>query len=85
MAPLASILLVVSNLWQRPTVAEYAAGFCRKCGYNLTGLTSDRCPECGETLRDKDRQALQTSGGVERARESQNGDRPLDVRNGESV
>jgi hypothetical protein len=21
---------------------------CRKCGYNLTGLTKTRCPECGE-------------------------------------
>src|SRR5262245_57686450 len=20
---------------------------CRKCGYNLTGITSERCPECG--------------------------------------
>jgi hypothetical protein len=54
-APLASILLVVSNLRQCPTVAEYGAGFCGKCGYNLTGLTSERCPECGEALRDKDR------------------------------
>jgi hypothetical protein len=22
-------------------------GHCRKCGYNLTGNTSGRCPECG--------------------------------------
>jgi len=22
-------------------------GFCRKCGYNLHGLTENRCPECG--------------------------------------
>lgn len=24
--------------------------FCQRCGYNLRGLTGDRCPECGEPL-----------------------------------
>ncbi len=24
--------------------------FCQDCGYNLRGLTSDRCPECGGSL-----------------------------------
>jgi hypothetical protein len=24
--------------------------FCRTCGYNLTGLVSERCPECGTAL-----------------------------------
>lgn len=24
------------------------SGFCDKCGYNLTGLTEPRCPECGK-------------------------------------
>jgi hypothetical protein len=24
------------------------AGHCKKCGYNLTGNVSGRCPECGE-------------------------------------
>src|SRR5687768_2249915 len=23
---------------------------CRKCGYTLTGLSSERCPECGQAL-----------------------------------
>ena len=25
-------------------------GHCRKCGYNLTGNVSGRCPECGERI-----------------------------------
>lgn len=24
---------------------------CRYCGYNLTGNTSGRCPECGQPIR----------------------------------
>jgi hypothetical protein len=27
------------------------AGHCRKCGYNLTGNVSGRCPECGADAR----------------------------------
>lgn len=26
--------------------------FCQECGYNLRGLTGDRCPECGHPLDD---------------------------------
>lgn len=29
-------------------------GYCRRCGYNLTGLTDARCPECGEPFEAKD-------------------------------
>ncbi len=25
-------------------------GHCQNCGYNLTGNTSGRCPECGERV-----------------------------------
>lgn len=28
---------------------------CRECGYELTGLTSDRCPECSSEIADVDR------------------------------
>jgi len=24
--------------------------FCQSCGYNLRGLTGDRCPECGADI-----------------------------------
>lgn len=30
--------------------ATFARGFCRSCGYNLTGNTSGKCPECGQRL-----------------------------------
>ena len=29
-------------------VSKFPRGHCRRCGYNLTGLTQARCPECGE-------------------------------------
>ncbi len=28
-------------------IAGDRGGWCAKCGYDLTGLTADRCPECG--------------------------------------
>jgi hypothetical protein len=32
-------------LWSRPPIDN--AGACRNCGYPLTGLRDQRCPECG--------------------------------------
>jgi hypothetical protein len=39
--------LVVTG-WRARCDLEYP--HCRRCGYNLTGLTSPRCPECGSHL-----------------------------------
>lgn len=33
-------------------IAGERGGWCQKCGYDLTGLTGDRCPECGQPLRE---------------------------------
>ena len=35
---------VVVELWTRPEV-------CRNCRYDLHGIRSDRCPECGVKIR----------------------------------
>lgn len=46
--PLAALLAIpVAILWRldRPRVVP---GHCSVCGYDLTGNTSGRCPECGE-------------------------------------
>ena len=41
------LVLLLRGLWGRRVDR---APHCRKCGYNLTGLTSNRCPECGAEL-----------------------------------
>ena len=41
------VVLLVVGLWGKHSGTEPR---CKKCQYNLTGLTSDRCPECGTEL-----------------------------------
>ena len=36
--------------------ARHGRGHCRKCGYNLTGNVSGRCPECGKKVAMKHEQ-----------------------------
>ena len=31
----------------------WVPGHCLRCGYNLTGLSASRCPECGAALGDR--------------------------------
>lgn len=38
-------------------------GLCRKCGYDLTGNTSGRCPECGESFEARDADANEELAG----------------------
>lgn len=41
------LYLIVRGLWPR---RRGSTRYCRRCGYNLTGLSSERCPECGREL-----------------------------------
>ncbi len=41
-------------------------GHCRKCGYDLTGNVSGRCPECGEPLPQTTTSDHRSAGGVSR-------------------
>ncbi len=47
--PLVLIALPTSVLWWRDR-RGVLPGYCQKCGYNLTGNISGRCPECGEAI-----------------------------------
>ncbi len=49
-------------------IPAYPVHLCPNCDYNLTGLTSRRCPECGEPfdLRDARYQATRQMPGVRR-------------------
>ncbi len=46
-------------LWWRDR-RRIPPGYCQKCGYNLTGNVSGRCPECGECSRANKGNGLET-------------------------
>ncbi len=47
-------ILLLLGVWQLVSAyrerVDLNTPFCRRCAYNLTGLGSARCPECGVTL-----------------------------------
>jgi hypothetical protein len=45
--PLALVAIATAVFWWRDAKRDIPPGHCRKCGYNLTGNVSGRCPECG--------------------------------------
>ncbi len=47
--PLALCVVPTAYLWWRRG-RRIPPGHCRKCGYNLTGNVSGRCPECGSAV-----------------------------------
>jgi hypothetical protein len=48
------LTILLHQLWRLRSrlvnLREGDAPHCERCGYNLTGLTSGRCPECGSLL-----------------------------------
>lgn len=46
--PLGILLLLTALSWYKAIQHRVLPGHCQKCGYDLTGNTSGRCPECGE-------------------------------------
>jgi hypothetical protein len=51
-----AILMWVLRRGARPRVLP---GHCQKCGYDLTGNESGRCPECGEPVESTTNQGQQ--------------------------
>lgn len=46
-----ALLLVLSaTLWWFLPVVYETPGLCRRCGYDLTGNISGKCPECGSAI-----------------------------------
>ena len=41
------LLAAVPTLLVWRFAPKFPRGHCQRCGYNLTGLTEARCPECG--------------------------------------
>ncbi len=48
--PLSALAVATAALWWLDR-RRYRPGHCTHCGYNLTGNTTGRCPECGTPAR----------------------------------
>ena len=52
--PLLVAVISTAFLWYRDRRPR--PGHCQKCGYDLTGNISGRCPECGERIHQEELQ-----------------------------
>ena len=50
-AALGAVAVPTLLVWR--FVPKFPRGHCRRCGYNLKGLTETRCPECGQPFEAK--------------------------------
>ncbi len=47
----AALFCAARFIWMRAVIVTPGFGYCQGCGYDLTGLTGVRCPECGVPFR----------------------------------
>ena len=47
------VMLVLVARHDRLIILDSSGARCRCCGYDLTGLTAPRCPECGTVFEEK--------------------------------
>lgn len=59
LACVASILRRAQVDWHTKQLIKRGAGLCPNCGYNLKGLPTRQCPECGTDIEAATREAAQ--------------------------
>ncbi|HVP12737.1 MAG TPA: hypothetical protein VMV94_16300 [Phycisphaerae bacterium] len=51
-------LVVIFYLCEKVVLVDRRAFTCKKCGYDLQGLTENRCPECGTAFDPAERERI---------------------------
>lgn len=64
------VVMLIARIWKRP----YLPGHCRRCGYDLTGNVSERCPECGTPTALQSGSEVRECAGADRRSPGENGD-----------
>ncbi len=61
---------LTAALWfrHRRRARRLGENHCARCGYDLTGNVSGRCPECGQTIALRQRAALQNDASCQKCR-----------------